>query len=396
MNVLEDAKQFADWIVDLRRRIHRHPELMYKEFETSKLVRDTLDELGVPYRFPVGETGVVATIGDGRAPCVALRADMDALPIHEESEVPFRSEIDGKMHACGHDCHTAMLLGAARLLKSHEAELHGTVKLIFQPAEEGGRGAERMCQEGALESPVVNRIFGLHVWPSLPVGTIAGKAGTISAAAGVFNISVRGKGGHGALPHLTIDPITCTAKLVLELQTIVSREMNPCSPAVVSLGSIHGGEAMNIIPEEVRLTGTFRSLSEADQVFIRQRIEEISKGIGEANRCTVEVCHPFGQFPASVNDPESWNLAQKVAEELLGVHHVIQMAPILIGEDFAFYQLHIPGCLVFLGVGHSTSPTGIGIHHPQFKVDESALSLGSAWYAAVATEALRTLKVTDT
>src|SRR5262249_12442115 len=205
--LLDDAKSIAGWIVELRRQLHRHPELMYEEVETSRLVRTTLDDLGIAYRHSVAKTGVVATIGRGPGPCVALRADMDALPIHEETDVPFRSEIDGKMHACGHDCHTAMLLGAARLLKARESQLPGVVKLIFQPAEEGGAGADRMCDEGALHSPDVEQIFGLHVWPGATTGVVMSDAGVILAAVGAFDITVRGRGGHGAMPHLAIDPV---------------------------------------------------------------------------------------------------------------------------------------------------------------------------------------------
>ena len=204
--VLNDARSIQDWIVKLRRQIHRNPELMYEEVETSRLVQQTLTELGIPFQADIAKTGVVAQIGDGSGPCVALRADMDALPIHEEADVEFRSEIDGKMHACGHDCHTAMLLGAARLLKQRESELPGTVKFLFQPAEEGGAGGMRMRDEGVLNNPDVQRIFALHVWPLTKTGGIASRAGTFLAASGGLEITVRGKGGHAAMPHLSIDP----------------------------------------------------------------------------------------------------------------------------------------------------------------------------------------------
>lgn len=386
--LLEDAKSIADWIVELRRQLHRRPELMYEEIETSRLVRATLDGLGIPYRHSVAKTGVVATIGRGPGPCVALRADMDALPIHEETDVPFRSEIDGKMHACGHDCHTAMLLGAARLLKTRESELPGIVKLIFQPAEEGGAGADRMCDEGALHSPDVAQIFGLHVWPGATTGVVMSNAGVFLAATGAFEITVKGKGGHGAMPHLTIDPVSCAAKIVVELQTIVSRETNPFAPTVVTVGSIHGGEAMNVIPEEVRMSGTFRSLSKEDLLRVKRRIEEIATAIAAANRCDVAVSYPIKEFPPTINDEAAWKIARRAAEHLVGAENVRRMDPVLGGEDFAFYQQRISGCFAFIGVSHADWHTRHNVHHPKFKVDESALPIGAALHVAMALEAL--------
>ena len=388
MSLLDDAKAIADWMVGLRRQIHRRPELMYEEVETSRLVRETLDGLGISYRYPVATTGVVATIGGGRRGCIALRADMDALPIHEQADVAFRSEIDGKMHACGHDCHTAMLLGAARLLKAREAELPGVVKLIFQPAEEGGAGADRMCDEGVLHSPDVDQIFGLHVWPGATTGTVLGNAGVILAAMGSFELVVTGKGGHGAMPHLTADPVACAAKIVVELQTIVSRETDPFEPAVLTVGSIHGGDAFNVIPETVRMTGTLRSLTLEGLLRLKQRVEDIARGIAAANRCHTAVSYPIQDHPPTTNAAEAWDIARRAAAQVIGPGGVSRMDPIMGAEDFAFYQRRIPGCFTFIGVSHADWQTRHGVHHEKFRVDEAALPIGAALHVATALEAL--------
>ena len=388
MTLLDEAKSIAGWIVDLRRQIHRHPELMYEEVETSRLVRATLDGLGIPYRYPLARTGVVATIGDGSGRCIALRADMDALPIHEQADVSFRSEIDGKMHACGHDCHTAMLLGAARLLKAREAELPGVVKLIFQPAEEGGAGADRMCDEGVLRSPDVDQIFGLHVWPGATTGTVLGNAGVILAAMTSIEIVVTGKGGHGAMPHTTVDPVACAAKIVVELQTIVSRETDPFEPTVVTVGSIHGGDAFNVIPETVRMTGTLRSLSLEGLLRVKQRVEDVARGIAAVNRCVAAVSYPIQDHPPTTNAASTWHVASRAAESVVGAAGVHRMDPILGAEDFAFYQRRIPGCFSFIGVSAADWQTRYGVHHEKFMVDEAALPIGTALHVATALEAL--------
>ena len=388
MTLLDEARAIADWIVGLRRQIHRHPELMYEEVETSRLVRATLDGLGIPYRYPVATTGVVATIGHGPGRCIALRADMDALPIHEQADVPFRSEIDGRMHACGHDCHTAMLLGAARLLKAREAELPGVVKLIFQPAEEGGAGADRMCDEGVLRAPDVAQIFGLHVWPGATTGTVLGNTGTILAAMTSFDIVVTGKGGHGAMPHTTADPVACAAKIVVELQTIVSRETDPFEPTVVTVGSIHGGDAFNVIPETVRMTGTLRSLSLEGLLRVKQRLEDVARGIAAVNRCSAAVSYPIQDHPPTTNAGPAWDVASRAAAGVVGAGSVHRMEPILAAEDFAFYQRRIPGCFTLIGVSGADWPARYGVHHEKFMVDEAALPIGTALHVATALEAL--------
>lgn len=393
--LLAAAKSTQDWMVAIRRDLHQHPELGYDLHETSRLVREKLDELGIPYRFPVAETGIVATLGTGESPCVALRADMDALPIHEEADVPFRSRVEGKMHACGHDCHTAMLLGAARLLKEREGELRGTVKLLFQPAEEGGAGGSRMCEEGALDAPGVQRVFGLHVWPFLPTGTIGSRAGTFLAATASLKITVTGKGGHAAMPQYAIDPVTTAAKVVCELQTIISREVDPLQSGVVSITAVHGGEAFNVIPPEVKMLGTLRSLTTSGLEYIKTRVREITTLIAAANRCEAHVEFPDRDYPATVNDAYLWSVAQELGGSLLGQAHVQDLAPVMGGEDFAFYAEQVPGCFVALGMRNEEQGAIYSVHHPRFKADEDALPLGSALHVAFALRSLDELKASS-
>lgn len=372
----------------MRRELHRHPELMYEEVRTSALIRRELERLGIQYVHPIAGTGVVATLGTGEGPCIALRADMDALPIHEETDLDFRSEVDGRMHACGHDCHTAMLLGAARLLKDVESSLCGTVKLFFQPAEEGGAGGKRMCEEGALDNPRVGKIFGIHVWPLLPTGNVAGRAGTLLAAAGMFDIVVTGRGGHAAMPHMTVDPVAVAAKIVTELQTIVSRELDPLEAGVVSVTSIHGGDAYNVIPQEARLAGTVRSLTTEGLHFLQERVRDIATLVARANRCEARIEFPGNDYPPTLNDADLWMEFRGWAGDLLGASAVHEVPPVMGGEDFAYYTEHIPGCFVVLGVGNQESGCVYGVHHPKFKVDEDALPIGSALHARFAIEAL--------
>lgn len=386
---LDDARSHAEWIIGLRRQLHRFPELMYEEVRTSQLVQTTLDELGIPYESGIAETGVVATLGTGDSPCVALRADMDALPIHEETDVPFRSEIDGKMHACGHDCHTAMLLGAAKVLKARESELPGTVRLLFQPAEEGGAGGKRMRDAGVLEAPNVERIFGLHVWPLLPTGSIGSRAGTFLAGAGEVDITVRGKGGHAAMPHLCIDPVVTSAKIITELQTIVSRSLDPLDSGVISITKVHGGEAYNVIPEEVRLAGTIRALTMDRFQWLKDRLQSIATQTAAANECEATIEFPGNPYPPTVNDASLWSDVQGIAGDLLGSGSVHEIPAVMGGEDFAFYTEQVPGCFVGLGVRNEETGCTFSVHHPQFKVDEDALPIGSALHACFAFQALK-------
>lgn len=395
--ILQDARQIQPWLVEIRRRLHRTPELGYQEHETSACIRQQLQELGIEFDYPVATTGVVARIGPGAGiggagPCVALRADMDALPIHEEADVDFRSEVPGKMHACGHDCHTTMLLGAARLLAKVKDSLPGTVKLLFQPAEEGGAGGRAMVDGLALENPRVERILGLHVWPDLPTGSIGSRAGSFMAAVGSLQLTVHGVGGHAAFPQFTIDPVLTMAKIICEVQSIVSREIDPLESAVVSVTTLEGGTAFNVIPDRVTARGTIRALTTAGLQFVKRRVREIAESIAQANRCRAEVEWLDTDYPATVNDAGCWDLVQQVGGELLGADRVQEVRPVMGGEDFAFYaEAGVPACFVGLGIRNEQIGATHFVHNCHFKVDEDALPIGTALHVAFAIRSLKEL-----
>ena len=388
----KEAKEISDWIIKLRRELHRHPELMYEEVKTSALVRRELDNLGIPYKSPIAKTGVLASLGNGNGPCVALRADMDALPIHEETDVDFKSEIDGKMHACGHDCHTAMLLGAAKILKSKESEINGTVKLFFQPAEEGGAGGKLMRDEGALENPKVERIFGLHVWPQMPTGQIGSKKGTFLAATSFLDLTIKGVGGHAAVPHLTRDPVLTSAQIITNLQSVISRELDPLDSGVVSISAIHGGMAANVIPSEVKILGTLRSLTMDGLKSLQRRVKEISEKIAEAHECEAIVEYPGNDYPPTVNDGDMWDFAKNIGNNMLGEENVNELDAVMGGEDFAYYTEQVKGCFVVLGVQNKEIDAIYSVHHPMFKADEQALHIGTALHTTFALNSLKELK----
>jgi len=389
--IASQSKEIHQWIVDKRRTIHRNPELMYEEFETSRLVQNTLKDLKIPYRKDIAITGVIGTIGNGKGPCIALRADMDALPIHEETDIDFKSEIDGKMHACGHDCHTAMLLGAAKVLKKNEDKINGTIKLIFQPAEEGGAGGKMMREQGVLQDPKVQQIFALHVAGTMPMGTLASREGTLLAATSSIKIIVKGNGGHAAAPHHTIDPVVTGSKIIVELQTLISRELSPLESGVISITMANAGSATNVIPSTMELQGTIRSLTSEGISKLQNRVKEVAQSIAIANRCEAEVTFPGNDYPPTTNDAECWRLGKLAAKEILGDEKVSEMDSIMGGEDFAYYTEEIPGCFSFLGVGNPDIDAVYDVHHPMFKVDETALSLGTAIHVNTAFKALKNL-----
>ena len=387
----DESKSISDWIINIRRELHEHPELMYEEFKTSELIRRELDKLGIPYKHPIAETGVLASIGNGNGPCVALRADMDALPIHEETDVPFKSKIDGKMHACGHDCHVSMLLGAAKLLKDKEDKINGTIKLLFQPAEEGGAGGKLMREEGVLENPEVERIFGLHVWPQMPTGQIGSREGTFLAATTFLDLTIKGVGGHAAVPHLTKDPVLTSAQIITNLQSIISRELDPLDSGVVSISAIQGGQAANVIPPEVKMLGTLRSLTMDGLKKLQNRVKEIAVNIAEAHGCEAIVKYPGNDYPPTVNDGEMWDFAKKVGSDMLGKENVSDLEAVMGGEDFAYYTEKVKGCFVVLGMQNEKIDAVYSVHHPMFKADEDALHIGTALHTMFALKSLKEL-----
>ncbi len=374
-------------IVALRREIHAHPELGFEETRTSALVARTLKSVGVKTTTGVAKTGVVGLIkGEGKGPCVALRADMDALPLTEETGLPFASKIPGRMHACGHDAHTAMLLGAAMILQEMRATFPGSVKLIFQPSEERHPGgAPAMIEAGVLESPHVHAIFGQHVLPQADAGTIGFYPGPMMASADELYITVRGKGGHGAMPHRAVDPIVVSAQVILALQTIVSRRASPFQECVVTIGKIAGGTTTNIIPDEVELVGTFRAMDERLRKQAHREIDRLLRGITSAAGATYTFRISHG-YPTLVNDPDVTGEAREAAEALLGKRHVFTAEPLMGAEDFAYFLQEVPGTYYRLGVRKPGAKSAPEIHTTRFMVDERAMRNGAATIAHLAME----------
>ena len=380
----EVEEGFGEKIVALRRDIHREPELGFDTEKTAGKVLAALEGLPLDVETGVAQNGIVATLeGEGDGPTVALRADMDALPILEETGLPFASESEGRMHACGHDGHTSMLVGAAHALSRMRDRLGGTVKFVFQPAEEGGGGGKVMVDEGLADG--VSSIFALHLWPGLPFGKVATKAGPIMAAADAFEMEIRGSGGHGAMPHLASDAVVIAAQVVTALQTIVSREVDPVEPAVLTVGEIGAGTAFNIIPEKARIGGTVRTLDPGLREWMPERIQEVARGIARGMRGDADLDYTFS-YPVTNNDAGAASLALGAAEDLFGAEHVLELPkPSMGAEDFAYFLERVPGAFVWLGVGEEVS----GLHTPRFAFDEDILPRGSALLAALALEAGR-------
>ncbi len=381
MDVKREVEQIKEFMVSIRRHLHKNPEPSWKEFETSKFIKEELKKLNIPYK-EIAETGIIATIGKGGKK-VALRADIDALEIEELNEREYKSQKRGLMHACGHDAHVAMLLGAAKVLKKYESSLLGEVRLIFQPAEELGDGAKKIIEEGGLEG--VENIFGIHVWSGLPTGKVSIGDGEIMASADLFSIKIRGKGGHGSMPHQGVDAAVIASSIVTNLQTIVSREINPLEPTVVSVGKLISGSRYNIIAHEALIEGTVRSFNDEIRKTIPERIERISKGIAKAHRAEAELEYFWGPPPLK-NEENSVLRAKKSAEALFGSGAIQPLSKLMAAEDFAYYLKEIPGVFVFVGSGNKEKGTDFPHHHPKFDIDEDALLIGSALHIKYATD----------
>jgi len=382
-----EANELFPQLVAWRRDFHAHPELGFQEIRTAGIVAKHLHDLGLEVSTGVGKTGVVAMVeGDDAAedaPTLLLRFDMDALPIHEETGLPFASQNPGVMHACGHDGHTAIGMGVARLLVQHRQDLKGRVKLVFQPAEEGVGGASAMIADGVLENPKPAAAFAMHLWSRLPLNQVVVQPGPVWAAADKFELIIHGKGGHGATPHDTIDATLVAAQVVVALQSIVSRNVNPTDTAVVTVGSLQSGSAGNVISEKAVLQGTVRSFNQEVRSLLHRRIDEVAAGVCAAFGATHEFSLPGG-CPAVINSPEGAALMQQVAEAVVGPEQVAQMTPMMVGEDMSEFLNRAPGCFVLVGAASPETGLYSPHHSPTFDFDERMLPTGVALMANTA------------
>jgi amidohydrolase len=383
-DLLHDAHAVADAVVADRRAIHQQPELAYGEQQTADLVARRLRELGIPIRTGVGGTGVVGLI-EGARPgrTVLLRADMDALPIEEESGLPFVSANKGVMHACGHDAHTACLLGASRLLLERRHEFAGAVKLMFQPAEEGGAGAVRMIEDGVLKDPDVDAAFMLHVSHADLAGTVGVAPGPALAGADSFTVTIEGRGGHAARPQNAVDPIVAAAQVVSAVQTLVSREVPPDQPAVLTLGRLAAGTAHNIIPDRATIQGTIRAYDDDLMQMLEDRLQETVRGVAAALRARAEINFEM-RYPPTINDAAMAELFHGAAAAVLGADAVHEGSPQMAAEDFSFVLQRVPGAMLRLGVRSPSWSEMRPVHTPRFQLDESALPVGVAAMTSVA------------
>jgi hippurate hydrolase len=386
MPVINRVAEFAEEIAGWRRRIHENPELGYEEVETAAFVTEKLRTFGVDDIVTgMGKTGVVAVIKGRKTASgkvVGIRADMDALPINEATNVAYKSKTPGKMHACGHDGHTAMLLGAAKYL-AETRNFDGTAVMIFQPAEEGGGGGEAMIKDGLVERFGIHEVYGLHNMPGIPIGEFAIRTGPAMAAADRFDITIEGKGGHAARPHDCVDPVVAASQLVLALQTIASRTADPLDSVVVSVCDVKAGDAYNVIPQTATLRGTVRTLLKDTRATAERRIKEIAAGIGQASGCRIAVEYHLG-YPVTVNHPDQTEFAAKVAGSIVGQGKVDRnVLPLMGAEDFSYMLEERPGAYIFMGNGDTA-----GVHHPAYDFNDAAIPYGVSYLAKVAETAM--------
>jgi amidohydrolase len=371
------AKEYAPEFVEIRHHLHANPELSYQEFETSKFVQQKLNEFGIPFEIKAA-TGVVGLI-KGKNPdkkIVALRADMDALPIKEENNVDYKSKREGIMHACGHDVHTTCLLGAARILNELKDEWEGTLKLIFQPGEEKNPGgASILIKEGVLENPKPQAIFGLHVNPQLEIGKLSFRSGQVMASADELYFTIKGKGGHAASPQTCIDPILIASHLIISLQQVISRNRNPFDPSVLSITAINGGTTTNVIPDQVKLLGTFRAMNEEWRKKAHELIERTAKELVHSMGGEVQL-HIDKGYPVVYNNYQLNEKAKELAEQFMAKENVEETEVRMGSEDFGYYSQIIPGCFYRLGTGNKEKGTSAGVHTPHFNIDENAIEIG--------------------
>lgn len=366
-------------LVEWRRRLHQKPELGFQEKLTAEFVSLKLQEWGIEHQTGIAQTGIVATIKGEKSPSprtLAIRADMDALPIQELNEVPYCSQHDGVMHACGHDGHTAIALGTAYYLQQHRQDFAGTVKIIFQPAEEGPGGAKPMIEAGVLKNPDVDAIIGLHLWNNLPLGTVGVRSGALMAAVELFDCTILGKGGHGAIPHQTVDSVVVAAQIVTALQTIVARNVNPIDSAVVTVGALHAGTTHNVIADTATMKGTIRYFNPAYQGFFPQKIEQIIAGICQSHGAKYDFKYTE-LYPPVINDATIAELVRSQAEEVIETPiGIVPECQTMGGEDMSFFLQEVPGCYFFLGSANPEKDLAYPHHHPRFDFDETALPMG--------------------
>lgn len=380
MDINKEAELLSNYVVRLRKHFHMYPELGMQEYETSKRIKEELHNMGIPF-VSVGETGVVGLVGKGER-VIALRADMDALPIQERTEVAYKSKYDGVMHACGHDAHTASLLGAAQILKKYEEELSCTVKLIFQPSEENCKGAKLICDEGHLDD--VEEIFGLHVFGDMPCGTVNIQEGPRMAATDIFEIKVTGRAGHAGKPQQCVDATLAGAAIVMNLQSIISRELDPNASAVVTVGKFVSGTAHNIISGEAIIRGTVRTFTHVEGRLIENAVHRIADSTAAAYGAKVHVDYQRSLHPEVMNDKEVTRSALERAKKVLPETMFVELPKIFLGEDFSIYQLRVPGTFAFVGAGNESMGRAYPNHHDKFNIDEKAVVTATKLYVAFA------------